>query len=148
MTKGQIKMSGNLRIMRAWEERNLKTGKLYNYSMILMDRNSEQILCLLKPEHYSTHRDKLREQNVISLKFFSILESEKGYRPLRSNLQMIFNTYTSVRVKNEENENMPTYRFFFTELEQLHERSGDTVYTIGNTVLLCFNSNNYAQFIY
>ncbi|KAI3894729.1 hypothetical protein MKX03_033378 [Papaver bracteatum] len=144
MAKGQIKISGNLRIMWSWEERNLKTGNLYNYSMILMDRN---LLCQLKPEHYSMHGDKLREQNVISLKFFFILESEKGYRPLRSNLQMIFTTYTSVKVKNEENENMPTYRFFFTELKQLHERNCVTIYTISNTVLLCFNSNNYAQLI-
>ncbi|KAI3949967.1 hypothetical protein MKW92_017079 [Papaver armeniacum] len=123
--------------------------------MVLMDRNGDQILCELKPEHYSMHGDKLREQNVISLKFFSILESEKGYRPLRSNLRMNFTTYTSVKVKNEENENIPTYRFLFTELEQLQERSGDTIYTIGTStvqytnqyVLLYFNSNNYAQFI-
>ncbi|KAI3858642.1 hypothetical protein MKX03_037230 [Papaver bracteatum] len=67
MSKGEIRISGKLRIMRAWEEKNLKTGKLYNYSMILMDRN-------LKPQQYSAHIEKLREQNVISLKFFSIIE--------------------------------------------------------------------------
>ncbi|KAI3847138.1 hypothetical protein MKW92_009462 [Papaver armeniacum] len=63
MTRGEIKISGKLRIMRAWEEKNLKTGKLYNYKMILMI---------------------------------------------------------------EENENIPNYRFFFTELEQLEERYDNT----------------------
>ncbi|RZC57804.1 hypothetical protein C5167_005111 [Papaver somniferum] len=86
MTKGEIKISGKLRIMRTWEEKNLKTGKLYNYCMILMDRNGDQMLCELKATQYSMHTEKLREQNVISLKFFSIVESEKGYRPLPSNL--------------------------------------------------------------
>lgn len=43
---------------------------------------------------------------------------------------MQFNAYTSVKVENEENENIPNYRFFFTELEQLEERYDKTVYTI------------------
>ncbi|KAI3877076.1 hypothetical protein MKW92_049764 [Papaver armeniacum] len=140
MTRGEIKISGKLRIMRAWEEKNLKTGKLYNYKMILMDRNGEQMLCELKPTQYSMHSEKLREQNLISLKFFSIVESEKGYRPLPSNLLIVFNAYTSVKVENEENENIPNYRFFFTELEQLEERYDNTVYTTGNL----FNINMHS----
>ncbi|KAI3841208.1 hypothetical protein MKX03_004912 [Papaver bracteatum] len=97
--------------------------------MILMDQNGEKMLCELKLAQYSVHSEKLREQNVISLKFFSIVESEKGYRPLPSNLRILFNAYTSVKV---ENKNIPNYRFFFTEQEQLEERYNNTVYTTGN----------------
>ncbi|KAI3851307.1 hypothetical protein MKX03_005164, partial [Papaver bracteatum] len=77
--------------------------------------------------------DKLREQNVISLKFFLVIVSSKSYIPLPSNIRLYFNAFTNVKVKTEDTEDIPTYKFIFTDLDdmdQLQKRCGDTTYII------------------
>ncbi|KAI3915280.1 hypothetical protein MKX01_035539 [Papaver californicum] len=70
------RMSGKLRIMRTWENRDADTGQFYCFYMILQDRFGEKIHCTITPAQYDMHMEKFREQNVISKKFFSIVESK------------------------------------------------------------------------
>ncbi|XP_026383605.1 uncharacterized protein LOC113279110 [Papaver somniferum] len=62
------------------------------------------------------------------------MASSKGYRPLPSDIRLYFNAFTKVKLKTEETEDIPTYRFIFTDLDdmdQLQKRCGKTTYTTG-----------------
>ncbi|KAI3874225.1 hypothetical protein MKX03_014257 [Papaver bracteatum] len=138
MAPGEIKISEKLRIMRTWEEKDINTGRLYNYYMILMDPTGDQILCQLTPTQFDMHKDKLIDQNVISLQFFKLMASSKCYRPLPSDIRLFFNAFTRVKLKTEETEDIPTYRFIFTDLDdmdQLQKRCGRTTYTTCNIII-------------
>ncbi|KAI3948234.1 hypothetical protein MKX01_014833 [Papaver californicum] len=135
MKTGEIRISGKMHVTRIWEVKNIDTGKFYNYHMILMDRTINQIECMVTPNQFNMHMEKLREQNVISLKKFPIANYSRTYRPLPSNLWLTFNTFINVKVETEDNKNIPTFRFFLTELEELLERYGDIAHTIGYTVV-------------
>ncbi|KAI3924160.1 hypothetical protein MKX01_029695 [Papaver californicum] len=71
---GEIRVSGKMRIMGTWGNRNTDIGEFYSFHMILIDRFGDQTHSTITPKQFDMHREKLKEQNIISMKFVSIAE--------------------------------------------------------------------------
>ena len=79
----------------------------------------------------------LREGGTFIISNFKVIMTNKGYRPVSNDLNIIFLLTTSVKECNEESELIPMHAFEFATYDCINNRLNDNSYLTGK---LCFTS--------
>ncbi|KAK7859331.1 hypothetical protein CFP56_006867 [Quercus suber] len=135
-----------VRICRMWKAVNKRSrNNFISLDMIFIDEKKNLMHAIVRKNVFQKFSAILREGGTFIISNFKVIVTNKGYRPVSNDLNIIFLLTTSVKECNEESELIPMHAFEFAKYNCINNRLNDNSYL---TDKLCFEFILQTLFFY
>uniref|UniRef100_A0A7N2M120 Uncharacterized protein n=1 Tax=Quercus lobata TaxID=97700 RepID=A0A7N2M120_QUELO len=118
-----------VRICRMWKAVNKRSGNNFiSLDMIFIDEKKNLMHAIVRKNVFQKFSTILREGGTFIISNFKVIVTNKGYRPVSNDLNIIFLLTTSVKECNEESELIPMHAFEFATYDCINNRLNDNSY--------------------
>ncbi|XP_065624645.1 uncharacterized protein LOC111994371 isoform X1 [Quercus suber] len=118
-----------VRICRMWKAVNKRSGNNFiSLDMIFIDEKENLMHAIVRKNVFQKFSAILHEGGTFIISNFKVIVTNKGYRPVSNDLNIIFLLTTSVKECNEESELIPMHAFEFATYNCINNRLNDNSY--------------------
>nr|XP_017245331.1 PREDICTED: replication factor A protein 1-like [Daucus carota subsp. sativus] len=125
-----------VRVCRKWESVNTKDGNLISLDMILIDEKENLMHASVRKHLVPRYADRVLEGRVYSLRNLKVTTNMYPYRPLASDVKLLFLATTAVQELQESDVSIGRYGFEFVNQTVLQSRANDP--TVLSDIVGCF----------
>ncbi|KAL2940207.1 Replication protein A 70 kDa DNA-binding subunit A [Bienertia sinuspersici] len=119
-----------VRVTRIWDVLYNTSPEPSSLDMILLDKEGHTIQATVKKSLIQVFRGELSEGKVYTINHYEVAKHDRNHCAVRNELMIRFTPFTTTLEENENNDEIPRYKFELLPLARLEERNNKRDYLI------------------